>query len=146
MTNIELMAMLLICDTNDYSKELHAHRLGHVINATEVPLVPYACKFSFFAKIVNMPTDHTVDFSIQLVDPKGVTLARTPRKALYNVRADDQIPGVDIAMIIGFVVCFPGIHWAQLIIDNETACQVPITIRLREKTVIVDEPMDRTGT
>ncbi|CAM4449669.1 hypothetical protein FHS16_004134 [Paenibacillus endophyticus] len=124
-----LKASLLACDSVEIVHEKKCYKLGHVVNEIEVPLFPYACKTSFFIKFSYLPNDHTIDFSLEIVDPAGVIIAAIPPNAIHNVRKKDQVAGCDTDRTIIYVVSMPGIFQASLKVDGTLMDTYPITIR-----------------
>jgi len=120
---------LLVCDKAAFLEDVRAIRLGHVVNALEAPVLPYAFQCSFFVKLLYLPMTRTVDYHIELIDAEGEFLAAPPPVAVRNSRGADQIPGADTFADITFVACEPGNVTAQLVVDGVVVDRYPITIR-----------------
>lgn len=124
-----MQAQIIVCKEATLDESTKSYFLDDILNRLEVPTLPYVITISVFIKLFNVPIDKTVDLSIQVIDPDKQSIALTEPLVVRNHRSAFQVPGVDTAMKLSFVLCKRGTTLVGLNIDGHfNVVQYPLYI------------------
>ncbi|RXZ78599.1 hypothetical protein EBB07_26170 [Paenibacillaceae bacterium] len=126
-------AQLLICDRIMFLPEEKYHVLEKVLNVIDIPVLPYAVNVSVYAKLFDISPNEPMEQFIVITDSRGVMTGNSKPQVVRNMRASDQVPGVDSSFDLTFVVSRTGIHDLTLYVNGAEQAKYPLTVRMLQQ-------------